>query len=104
MACGGWRAAGPRRAHQEARRPILRKRPPPRGRDGPDRTTSNGSGGPMPTPPAPVRGEGLIDAGDIEGGTNGLPISWRRLGGRPPGDDPEKGADVPPIRLRPVAA
>src|SRR5213083_521654 len=98
------RAIGPGCADQEARGPILRERPAPRGGDGPHRTTSDGARDPMSAPPAPVRGEGLIDAGGIDGGTDGFPVSRRRLGGRPPGDDPEEGAHLPPLRLRPVAA
>src|SRR5206468_1816163 len=98
------RALGARCAHQEARGPILRERPAPGGGDGPHRTTSDGARDPMSAPPAPVRGEGLIDAGGIDGGTDGFPVSRRRLGGRPPGDDPEEGAHLPPLRLRPVAA
>src|SRR5881396_2267767 len=85
------RALGARCAHQEARGPILRERPAPGGGDGPHRTTSDGARDPMSAPPAPVRGEGLIDAGGIDGGTDGFPVSRRRLGGRPPGDDPEEG-------------
>src|SRR6266566_3733222 len=98
------RALGPGCADQEARGPILRERPAPGGGDGPHRATSDGTRDPMSAPPASVRGEGLIDAGGIDGRTDGFPVSRLRLGGRPPGDDPEEGAHLSPLRLRPLAA
>src|SRR6266581_5529313 len=103
MADGGRRAPGRGRAHQALRRPVLRVGPAARCRDGPPRPPSNGARDPLPAALSPGQREGLIAPRAIDGGTDGLPVSRRRLGGRPPRDDPEEGTDFPPLRLRAAA-
>src|SRR2546426_1010552 len=85
---------------QALRRSILRIRPTARRRDDPPRPPSDGARDPLPTTLLAGQREGLIDPGSIDGGTDGLSVSRRRLGGRPPRDGPEEGTDLPPVRLR----
>src|SRR2546428_605430 len=104
MADGRRRALGRRRAHQALRGPILRVRPVAGCRDGPPGPTSDGARDPMPTTLPSRQREGLIAPRSIDGGSDGLPVSRRRLGGRPPRYDPEEGTDFPPVRLRTAAS
>src|SRR2546430_402222 len=62
--------------------------PPPRG-----------GGAPLPAFFPRGWGEGLIAPRPTEGSPGGLPVSGGRRGGRPPGDDPEEGADFAPLRF-----
>src|SRR5437667_150191 len=75
----------------------LRERSSPRGGHALAGAASHGSRDPLSAPLPPGRREGLIDARHIDRGTDGLPVSRWRLGGRPPRDDLEEGTDQPPL-------
>src|SRR3989449_9862167 len=100
MEDGRWRALGRRGPDQALRRSVLRVRPTARRCDDPPRPPSDGARDPLPATLPPRQCEGLIDSGTIDGGTDGLSVSRRRLGGRPPRAGPEEGTDLPPVRLR----
>src|SRR3989442_10131849 len=104
MEDGGRRALGRGRANQAFCGSILRVRPTARRRDDPPRPPPDGARDPLPATLPPRQCEGLIDPGTIDGGTDGLSVSRRRLGGRPSWDDPEEGTNFAPVRLRAAAS
>src|SRR6267378_3422533 len=94
-------ASGPRRSGQAPRGSVLWQRPIARGRDDPARPASHGARDPVSASHAARRREAIIGLGCIDARRDGFPVSWRRLGGRPPRDGPEERADFVAVRLRP---